>query len=186
MIENSAKIRKKKAILIYLLPVIIYALLIFYLSVLPVGNAPPGEKPPPDTEQEVTGGETPAESEPAKTILLLKENIPFFNELANIFLYLIFGFLILRMLMYYLPALSDLTPEVISDDFNLQIRLISIVSCIGLIYSVMNELIQMSLISRVADIYDVLYNTVGAAAGAAILIVRLRTSQDKRSEINKY
>jgi VanZ family protein len=189
MDKNKTKIGKYKAFLIYLLPVLIYSVLIFYLSVLPVGNAPPGEEVPPETEPEPQadgGGETPADSEPAKTILFLKHNIPYFNELANIFLYMIFGFLMIRMFQYYMPAISALTPEDFSADLNIQIRVISIVSCIALIYSVMNELTQMSLISRVADIYDVLYNSVGAAFGAGILVIKVRISSEKRSEINKY
>jgi VanZ family protein len=163
---------KMKSFVKYLLPVLIYAVIIFYLSVVPMGSAPPSEEPvaPPEN---VTPGE-PSKHEPTKSILFLKYNIPYFNELANIFLYLIFGILSYHALRYYLPKLINASRNDIIKDLGLQLKIIMLVSCIALVYSTVIEINQISLISRVADAYDVLYDTVGAILGAVMFTAKDR------------
>lgn len=162
--------------LVYLLPVIVYAILIFYVSVLPVGDAPPPEEEPEPSE---IPEDSPARSEPARSILFMKYNIPSFDVLANIMIYLGFGILLYRSLEYYFPPLgSDKNNDNVKG--GLSVRLLLLVLVIGLIYSTLNELAQLNLASRVSDALDVVYNTVGAFIGALVFITwEKRTGRKK-------
>jgi VanZ family protein len=188
---------QRKLFLTHMLPVLIYAILIFYLSVIPLGNAPPGEEPPDEPEPSDGGGDgaggagggtpvkSPADSQPAKSILYLKHNVPHFNEMVNVFLYLILGLLLFRVLKSYLPQIERFSSLEAVTDMNSALTIIAFILIIALIYSTVIELSQLSLISRVTDVNDIIYNTAGALLGAVAFFAREKYQTTKNSEIHK-
>jgi hypothetical protein len=157
----------------YRIPVFIYAVLIFFLSVLPVGNAPPGPDPLPEPgEPGAEPADSPAYSQPARSILWLKYNIPFFDIIANIGLYFIFGLLLYRMWKVYIPVVSSTTEDEVKRDLKVRLGIISMVTGLAFLWSVFNEFSQNALASRIMDAYDVLYNTIGAAFGALVFFIK--------------
>lgn len=170
--KSIKDMRHTRAMVLYLIPVLAYALLIFYLSVLPVGYSPPGDEPLPEPGTEgAEPADSPAYSQPAKTILWLKYNIPFFDELANIGLYLIFGILMYRMWLYLLPLYTSLTSDKINTDHVMKLKITVLVIIISFIYSSFMEYSQMALASRIMDTRDMVYNTLGSGAGACVFLL---------------
>lgn len=166
---GPVKVRPRQ-FLIYFLPLLIYAGLVFYLSMVPLGDAPPGEKPAPEHKNMETGG-GPGADEPAKSILYLYYNIPSFNELANIVLFMVFGFLLYRLLRFYLPLYTRSQSQEVFKDIRIQIRIAFIVIVIAFCYSAVIEVSQMFEVSRVSDVFDILFNTLGAFLGSIIYAV---------------
>lgn len=173
--------KNKKAVIIYILPVIFYAILILYLSVLPVGNSPPPPEPPPAND---TSGFEPADSRPAETMLYIKYNVPLSDILANIALYIGFGFLLFRMIQFYYQDFA-VRDSVQKKENGLQLNIFLLVIYFSICYSVFNETAQTQIESRVADIMDIFYNIIGACLGAAIPFLYNKRMRKGHSKINK-
>jgi VanZ family protein len=156
--------KNPKAILIYIIPLIAYAILILYLSVLPVGNEPPPSEPPAEVENTSF---VPAESKPAETMLYAKYNIPFFDLIANIVLYIPLGFLLFKFFNHYYPGYVERKNKERTEK-DLKYRILFLAIIISVLYSILVETAQTQITSRIADIHDILNNYFGAMIGALI------------------
>jgi VanZ family protein len=156
-------------------------IMILYLSVLSVGNEPPPAEQPADNN---TSGFEPAETKPAETMLYVKYNVPLSDILANIALYLGFGFLLQRAIYKFSPLQSK-KKWILADPKKLQLSILLIVIISGAMYSAFNETLQMYVVSRVSDRLDIIYNIIGTVSGAVSFVFIDSIRRNKNLKIDK-